>query len=105
MIFDYGHIKEPIVVRDDKVFVQKTYFDYAKFHPRHLLFLNLDSPELKKIGGKDIFLPHHKMTQDYIAYQKLKKEKEKILPLLRMTLLDETIPDINFFPLKYSINS
>ncbi|MEI8009215.1 MAG: hypothetical protein WCI00_07795 [bacterium] len=44
-------------------------------------------------------MPHQKMTQDYQVYKKLQFEKEKMLPLLRQTLLDSSLPDINYFPM------
>lgn len=99
MLFAYEDTKEPVLVWDNKVFVQKKYFDNATFHPKQLLFLTLSSPELKHLSWKDIFLQHPKMTKDYQIYMKILEQKKELLPLLRMTLTDDSLPDINRFPI------
>lgn len=100
MLFSYEHIKQdPVIVWKDKIFVQNGQKDHISFRPKHLLFLTLSSPQLSQITDKDLFVFDSKMTEDYKSFQKLKAEKEKILPLLRAALLDESLADINHFPL------
>jgi len=99
MLITYEDSKEPVIVYKDQLFVQNRYKDKIKFNPRNLLFLTLSSPQLWQLTDKDIFVPHQKMTQDYQVYKKLQSEKEKMLPLLRQTLTDSSLPDINYFPM------
>jgi len=99
MLITYEDSKEPVIVYKDQLFVQNRHKDHIQFNPRNLLFLTLSSPQLWQLTDKDVFVPHQKMTQDYQVYKKLQFEKEKMLPLLRQTLLDSSLPDINYFPM------
>lgn len=99
MLFAYEHSKEPVLVWDDKIFVQKTYFDNITFQPKNLLFLTLSAPQLKDIWWKDLFVYHQTMTEHYLTYKKILETKKQILPLLRMWLVDESLPDDLWFPM------
>jgi hypothetical protein len=98
MLFAYKHTKEPVLIYDNKVFVQKTYFNNTTFNPSDLLFLTLDDPRTKQITKNELFLYHGRMTQDYIVYKEIVEQKKALLPLLRIGLIDESLPDINYFP-------
>jgi len=105
MLITYEDSKEPVIVYKDTLFVQNRYKDHIEFHPGRLLFLTLSSPQLWQLTDKDIFVPHQKMTMDYHVYKNLQSEKEKILPLLRKTLTDLSLPDVSYFPMgDYEIN-
>jgi hypothetical protein len=46
MLITYEESKDPVIVYDDKIFVQKSIKDHIKFNPRYMIFLTLSSPQL-----------------------------------------------------------
>ncbi len=92
------HDKQQIIIHEDEVYVPASRNGKIGFDPDNFDIVELRNDWLKSDAYKWLYTKDIALTIEYQEYNKLKAQQKNTVSLLREALLDESLPDINYFP-------